>query len=151
MQYTLLSALLNALLNQQPHLKTRLATHAGRVFSLDFPSTVLRSTLNPLRFSILTDGNLICEALHSSDSDNLDLLLTLNHFPQAPFTADSLKSAVRLQGHADLADTLAYVLANLNVQLGDFIQPFAGDVLAHRADHLFAFVRRHFFHRTAAS
>lgn len=136
MKHAVLAAALNALIDQRAHLKSRLASHAGRDFMVSLPLV----NFSPLHFLVSTEGNFVSESL-SAEAPIPDLSITLSHWPQLPLTPESIKASVRLQGHAALAESLAFVFANLDPKPGDLIQGFVGDIAANRADRLFALLK----------
>lgn len=137
MQHSLITALINALLDQQNHLKIRLAQHAGRTFVIVPPD----NWLPDLHFSILAGGRVACTSERNNEL-NPDLRVELLGWPGFPLSHSALKASVNLEGHAGLADSLAFIASQLDLKPGDFLQPIFGDVLAHRADKLFLFLSR---------
>lgn len=129
----MVTGLVNAVISNQPHLKTRLATHAGRVFSIKFPvpaNTSLTFRIDPL-------GRLMRHILTTGETEiSPDLNIELLRWPKLPLTASQLKESVQISGYAALAETLADIAIKLDPRLGDFFQAQIGDIAAQRIDRL---------------
>lgn len=71
--------------------------------------------------------------LHARDGvDSSDLSVALALPPALPLGIDTLLRAATIEGPADLAESLSFVLRNLRVDPADWIAPLVGDAAAER-------------------
>ncbi|NMF89675.1 ubiquinone biosynthesis accessory factor UbiJ [Aromatoleum petrolei] len=117
-------AAINHLLARADWARERLAPHAGRC---------ARISVEPLAltFAIDHDGYLV--DTEDERAPDVTLSLPLSALPGlASGDANRLMNAVRIEGSADLADTLGFVFRNLRWDAEEDLSLVFGDILAHR-------------------
>lgn len=122
-------SLLNRLLKEAEWARDRLSPHCGSVVEIE-------AGLARLRFGIDTQGLL----QQAPETAQRDLLLTAN-LEQLPTEwmqggLERLSHAVRIEGNAELADTLGFVIRHLEWDAEEALSGIVGDVAAHRATAL---------------
>lgn len=127
-------AAINHLLARADWARERLAPHAGRC-------ACLRAEPVALAFTIDRDGYLV-DAEEDSAPD-VTLSLPLSALPGlARGDANKLMNAVRIEGSAELADTLGFVFRNLRWDAEEDLSRVFGDIVAHRMVEGAASLRR---------
>ena len=113
----------NHLLSGEDWARVRLKPFAGQVAKVVCPPF-------ELRFEIAADGQ-----LHSAASGvDADLVLTLppDALGRAPAERDAVLAAAHIQGSAEFAEGLAFVLRNLRWDVEDDLSHLVGDIAARR-------------------
>lgn len=114
-------AALNHVLQQAEWARERLRPFSGRVVRLGMP---------PFVFTCAVDAGGLLQA--SDAEPDLDVALPAN----APLLAlqgqDAVMKAARIEGPADLADALSFVLRNLRWDIEEDLSRLVGDVAARR-------------------
>lgn len=116
-----LFAALNHVLAQADWARLRLQPFAGKVVRMAMP---------PFSFTCAIDAQGLLQA--SGAAPDLDIALPAN----SPFLAvqgnEAVMKAARLEGPADLANTLSFVLRHLRWDLEEDLSKLVGDIAAHR-------------------
>lgn len=117
-------AAINHLLARADWARERLAPHAGRCARL-------RAEPLALTFAIDTNGYLV--DTEDERTPDVTLSLPLSALPGlASGDTNKLMNAVRIEGSAELADTLGFVFRNLRWDAEEDLSRLFGDILAHR-------------------
>lgn len=135
-----LLAALNHLLRGEEWAPRHLAPFAGRVARLQGGPFALVLEITPEGYFRRPVGNAdACVTLTLTDTSPLALLGGLSN-------PASLLSSARIEGAADLADCLGFVLRNLRWDIESDLAPLVGDIAAHRlvrwGQHFFAWQRQ---------
>lgn len=114
---------LNHLIKGELWAQERLRAHAG--------ARILIEAGLPIRLQ-LDDCGLFLPGNAASDPD-VSITLPSDIVPRLLFERDKLFSSVKLGGSADIAESLAFVLRNLNWDVEADLAMVVGDIVAHRA------------------
>lgn len=124
-----LAALFNHLLADAPWAQERLALHQGRHVEILAPAP-----LPALRFSILAQGRL--QPAPAAASPDLRLFLENDAFSK--FVGGGIgRLSPRLEGDAELAESLGFVLRHLEWDYEADLARLFGDIAGHRLAELF--------------
>lgn len=132
---------LNHLLDGAPWARARLTPFAGRRAHFDIPPLAIS-------FAITSEGRLS----PSDDSTPADVVIRLPADTPCQLLDgfDKVMSRAKVEGNAEFATTLSFVLRNLHWDVEEDLSKFVGDIVAHRliltASHFFAW-----HHRTATN
>lgn len=117
---------LNHLLAQAPWAAERLRKHSGATL------LVLGGPLS-IRLQIVADGNFrVCEGELTPDTADVSIELPSDFPVRMLVDRNTLLSAARLSGKADVAETLAFVFRNLSWDIEGDMARVIGDIPARR-------------------
>lgn len=114
-------AALNHVLGQADWAKQRLRPHAGRA---------VRIAMTPFSFTCAIDAEGLLRS--SSSTPDLDIALPANTPLLALQGNDAVTKAARIEGPADLADAISFVLRHLRWDIEEDLSKLLGDVAARR-------------------
>lgn len=123
-----LIAAINHLLGQSAWARERLMPYAGHQAGIELP---------PFRaaFSIAADGSIAAPAI-AEGADAADLEVSISLPAATPFLAlqgkDAVMHAVRVEGSAEFAAALGFVVRNLRWDAEEDLSRLVGDIAAHR-------------------
>jgi ubiquinone biosynthesis protein UbiJ len=122
-QVTLLLPALNHLLAQEPWASQQLQAHAGKIACIDFSVTVLRMQITPQGFF---------EAAPADASANVTIRINPADVPLILQDQQRAISYVKLEGDADLAQTLSELGKNLRWDAEQQLSRIFGDIAGRR-------------------
>lgn len=117
-----LLAILNHVLAQNRWARQRLQAHCGQRLDL-----VLGRL--PLQLGIDAEGYF---ALQNASGVDVSITLPVTKLPLTDFSMERLLKEARIEGRAELANTLGFVFSNLRWDVEEDLSRVFGDILAHR-------------------
>lgn len=117
-----LLTILNHLLAQNAWARQRLRPHQGQRLDLILGRL-------PLQLAIDADGFL---ALQDAPAADVSISLPLSRLPLTDFSAAAALKGARIEGKAELANTLGFVFSHLRWDAEEDLSRVFGDILAHR-------------------
>ncbi|HRP74882.1 MAG TPA: hypothetical protein PKZ27_04750 [Rhodocyclaceae bacterium] len=118
-------AAMNHLLGQAGWARNRLCGYSGSTLCLSADPVQL--------FYTLDDDGLLADAGSAIERADVTISVPLGQLPLfVTGGLDSLMNAVRIEGHAELAETLGFVFRNLEWDVEEDISRLVGDIPAHR-------------------
>lgn len=121
----LLLPLLNRTLAEQAGVRAALRTHAGKVMAFDVGGV-------PLRFAIDPAGSLLAAAPDQAADVRVEIPAhALPHLMEGPA---AVQARARISGDAGLAEVLPRLAEVLRPDLGAWLSPMLGDILANRIE-----------------
>ncbi len=115
----------NYLLNRAGWARKKLMPHAGRTAKLVVGG-------EEILFSVATDGHLT-KWLSPERKTDITLHVPLTALPSLAMNgADDVMKNIRVDGNAEFADAIGFVLRNLRWDYEEDLSAFFGDIIAHR-------------------
>lgn len=121
--------LLNRMLEDQPRLRAELARHAGKQFSLSVGGLSLCAAIGDV-------GAL--EAGQTARPSDVEVSLPVAALSQLLEGREALQAQARISGDAALAELLPRLAESLRPDVGAWLSPVLGDIVANRVEQGFA-------------
>lgn len=118
-----LLAALNHLLQGSEWARTRLAPYAGRHACFDMP---------PFRFGFVIDADGLCEVQAGETTPDVTIHLPADTPLRLLHGMDQVMAGARVDGNAEFATELSFVLRNLRWDAEEDLSRVFGDIAAHR-------------------
>ena len=120
---SVLPAVINHLLAQEPWARAKLAPHAGKVACMD-------AGLVTVRLKVAPDG--LVEAANAGEPANVTIRARLSDVPLIMQNRERAFSYVKVEGDADFANTISQLSQSLRWEAEDDLSKWVGDIAAHR-------------------